>query len=62
MKTTTRADAGALGVLLDLLEETVLPRLPALDRAPYMRAVERARRLKVRLAAGEVLVLTEEEG
>ena len=61
MTTETKADVGSLALILDLVED-LLPRLSALDRAPYMRAVEQARRLKVRLAAGEVLVLTEEEG
>lgn len=53
-------DVGSLGVLLDLVED-LLPNLIAADREPYMRAVLRLRRLKMRLAAGEVLVLDDEE-
>ena len=56
--TTEEADAGALAVLLDLIDE-VLPKFAPFDRAPFERAADRARRLRTRLLAGEVLVLTE---
>lgn len=61
MGTEIKADAGSLGVVLDLVEEGLLPRLHPLDRAVYQAAVERLRRLRVRLLAGEVLVLTTED-
>lgn len=51
------ADADALSLLLDLLEQGVIPHLLDRQQPPYLAAVARARSLYALLLAGRVMVL-----
>lgn len=51
------ADADALALLLDMLEEGVIPHLLPRQQGPFMAAVARARALRGLLLAGRVMVL-----
>ena len=51
------ADADALGLLLELLEQGVIPHLLDRQQPPYMAAVVRARALRGLILAGRVMVL-----